>query len=122
MPQQRPEQKKTVGRVMHEFKHGELESSHGRKVRNPRQAVAIALSEAGASNQNSAETNRRQLSRTKSKERHGQTAQQRKEGRHAMDRRHEPTRAELYREAQKKDVRGRSRMSKDELRHALHAA
>ncbi len=40
------EQKRTVERVMHEFKHGELET-HGRKVRNPKQAIAIALHEAG---------------------------------------------------------------------------
>ena len=38
---------------MHEFKHGELKS-HGRKVRSPKQAVAIGLSEAGASNRKSA--------------------------------------------------------------------
>jgi len=29
-------QKETVGRVMHEFKHGELETSSGRKVKNPK--------------------------------------------------------------------------------------
>jgi hypothetical protein len=34
---------------MHEFKHGELESGSGRKVRNPKQAIAIALSESGQS-------------------------------------------------------------------------
>ncbi len=42
-------QKNTVGRVMHEYKHGELESSRGGKVKSRKQAVAIALSEAGAS-------------------------------------------------------------------------
>jgi hypothetical protein len=31
-------QKETVERVMHEFKHGELETSGGRKVKNPKQA------------------------------------------------------------------------------------
>jgi hypothetical protein len=31
---------------MHEFKHGELKSASGRKVRNPKQAIAIGLSEA----------------------------------------------------------------------------
>jgi hypothetical protein len=40
-------QKETVGRVMHEYKHGELRSGTGRKVKNPKQAIAIALSEAG---------------------------------------------------------------------------
>ena len=35
-----------VKRVMHEFKVGSLKSSSGQKVTNPKQAVAIALSEA----------------------------------------------------------------------------
>jgi hypothetical protein len=35
-----------VKRVMHEFKVGSLKSSSGKKVTNPKQAVAIALSEA----------------------------------------------------------------------------
>jgi hypothetical protein len=35
-----------VGKVMHEFKEGKLKSSSGRKVKNPKQAVAIGLSEA----------------------------------------------------------------------------
>ena len=34
-------QKETVSRVMHEFKHGELETSSGKKVKNPKQAIAI---------------------------------------------------------------------------------
>jgi hypothetical protein len=43
-------QKETVERVVHEFKHGELNTSGGRKVKNPKQAIAIGLHEAGASN------------------------------------------------------------------------
>ena len=46
-------QKRIAGRVMHEFKHGELKSGRGRnagKVKNRRQAIAIALQEAGAQN------------------------------------------------------------------------
>jgi len=36
-----------VGKVMHEFKQGKLRSgSSGRRVTNPKQAVAIGLSEA----------------------------------------------------------------------------
>lgn len=36
-----------VARVMHEFKEGKLKSgSSGRRVKNPKQAVAIGLSEA----------------------------------------------------------------------------
>ena len=40
---------KKVEKVMHEFKEHEL-TSHGKTVTNPKQAVAIALSEAGLSN------------------------------------------------------------------------
>lgn len=35
-----------VGEEMHEFKRGRLRSSSGRKVTNPKQAIAIGLSEA----------------------------------------------------------------------------
>lgn len=40
-----------IPRVMHEFKIGELHSGskHGPVVHNPKQAIAIALSEAGMS-------------------------------------------------------------------------
>lgn len=38
-----------VGTVMREFKAGKLKSSSGSKVTNPKQAVAIAMSEAGMS-------------------------------------------------------------------------
>lgn len=37
---------KKVEKVMHEFKEGKLKSSSGDKVTNPRQAIAIGLSEA----------------------------------------------------------------------------
>ncbi|MGJ0391472.1 MAG: DUF6496 domain-containing protein [Methylocystis sp.] len=80
MPKQSPEQKKTVSRVMHEYKHGELESGVGKKVKNPRQAVAIALHEAGASNEESPEKNAENLRKTKAKERKGETAKAHKEG------------------------------------------
>jgi hypothetical protein len=40
---------KKVGKVMHEFKHGELKSGSGKTVKNRRQAVAIAMSESGQS-------------------------------------------------------------------------
>src|SRR5438128_3194529 len=78
-----PTQRKTTGRVMHEFKHGELKSGpHGRggAVRSRRQAIAIALEEAGASKYESTAENRRHLARTKQKEAHGETAQQETEG------------------------------------------
>ena len=51
-------QQETVERVMHEFKHGELKTSRGRKVKNPKQAIAIGLHEAGATKYESKEENR----------------------------------------------------------------
>jgi hypothetical protein len=74
-------QKKTVERVMHEFKHGELESGRGGKVKSRKQAVAIALEEAGASKYETPAKNREHLKKTKAKERAGLTAQAQKEGR-----------------------------------------
>jgi hypothetical protein len=114
-------QRKTVGRVMHEWKHGELESSRGGKVRSRRQAVAIALSEAGESRKQSGGQRRRQYSRTKSKERRGQTAMQQKEGRRSTTRtgRSGQTRAQLYQKAAKRKIPGRSRMNKAQLQRAL---
>jgi hypothetical protein len=80
-------QRKTMGRVMHEYAHGELKSgprgqqrSGGRKVKSRRQAIAIALEEAGASKYESKERNRRNLARSKAKEATGRTAQQEAEG------------------------------------------
>ena len=76
-------QRKSIGRVMHEFKHGELKSGRrGRagKVKSRRQAVAIALHEAGASRFESPRKNRRNLKRTERKEARGETAQQEAEG------------------------------------------
>jgi hypothetical protein len=105
-------QKDTVGRVMHEFKHGELERGRGGKVKNPKQAIAIALSEAGASNRQSPEEKRRTLKDTKGKERHGQTARARKE-------QDGTTRAALYERAKKAGIPGRSHMDKAALQRAL---
>lgn len=82
MPKESRAQKKTVGRVMHEYKHGELKSGpggKGGKVKNPRQAIAIALSEAGASKYAGKSENKRNLKRTKHKERQGRTAMQEQE-------------------------------------------
>jgi hypothetical protein len=76
-------QRKTAGRVMHEFKHGELKSGpggKGGKVKSRKQAIAIALKEAGESKYESPKKNRRNLSRTKRKEAAGRTAQQEREG------------------------------------------
>ena len=79
MPEETESQKHTIERVMHEYKHGELKSGQqgkAGKVKARRQAVAIALSEAGASNQQSPSQNKRSLRRTRTKERKGETASQ----------------------------------------------
>jgi len=76
-------QKRITGRVMHEFKHGELKSGRGGKggkVKRRRQAVAIALEEAGDSKYESERRNRRNLHRTERKETKGRTGQQAREG------------------------------------------
>ena len=111
-------QKETVGRVMHEFKHGELETSRGRKVKNPKQAIAIGLSEAGASRYESNEKNRENLKRTKARERRGATEKDRSERRGGP----QTTRSELYAVAKRRNIPGRSKMSKEELERALHHA
>ena len=79
-----PRQRKTLGRVMHEYTHGELKSGpggKGGKVKSRRQAIAIALHEAGASKYDSEAENRRSRARTERKEARGKTAQQETEGR-----------------------------------------
>lgn len=122
MAQQSKAQKETVGRVMHEFKHGELRiRGNGPKVKNPKQAIAIALHEAGATNQESPAKNKANLRRTKNKERRGETAQNETEGRQQGKRGGEPTKASLYAEAKRQGIPGRSAMSKDQLRGALRS-
>jgi hypothetical protein len=105
-------QKETVERVMHEFKHEELKTSRGKKVKNPKQAIAIGLHEAGASKYESKEKNQENLKRTKARERRAATEKDR-----SM---REPTRAQLYDEAKRRDIPGRSKMNKHELERALH--
>jgi hypothetical protein len=139
---------------MHEFKHGELKSGRGGKggkVKSRRQAVAIALNEAGDSRYESARRNKRNLRRTASKEAHGRTGQQEREGkahlgaagkrestramggknaeqRSARGRKAANTRAhradghtreELYARARRRDIAGRSKMTKRQLANAL---
>ena len=135
MAQPSSRQRRTAGRVMHEFKHGELKSGpEGKagKVKSRKQAIAIALSESGSSRSTSKRGNARNERRTEAKEAKGRTAQQEREGkaRVGADGRQEstravggdaggPTRQELYAQAQRQHIAGRSRMSKDELRTAL---
>ena len=125
-PKQSKPQKETVERVMHEFKEGDLRIRGGRKVTNPKQAIAIALHEAGASNQESPAKNRENLRKTKSKERKAASASGKKpksasprERLGATRASRAKTRAELYAEAKRRDIPGRARMSKGELERAL---
>ncbi len=104
-------QKRVTGRVMHEFKHGELKSGHGGKagkVKSRRQAIAIALRDAGASKYDSPRRNRRNLRRTEKKEAHGQTAQQEREGKSHVGAsgKRESTRAMRGRNARTQTARG----------------
>jgi hypothetical protein len=138
MAQQSKSQKETVGRVMHEFKHGELKiRGSGPKVKNPKQAIAIALHEAGATRQETPKKNRENLRKTKAKERKGETAEAETEGKRAQDRtlrrasgsrasgtrtaprKKDHSKAELYAEARRRNVPGRSKMSKARLERAL---
>jgi Family of unknown function (DUF6496) len=78
-----PRQRKTTGRVMHEYKHGELK--HGRggkggKVKNRKQAIAIALHEAGASKYETKSEKSSSRAKSKRKEASGRTGQQELEG------------------------------------------
>ena len=104
-------QKRITGRVMHEFKHSELKSGRGGKggkVKSRRQAVAIALQEAGSSKYDSARRNRRSLRRTEEKEAKGRTAQQKREGKSHVGarRKRESTKAMGGRNARKQTARG----------------
>ncbi|WP_277981035.1 DUF6496 domain-containing protein [Sphingomonas phyllosphaerae] len=102
MAKQSKAQQETVERVMHEFAEGELETSAGRKVTSRQQAIAIGLSEAGASTQQSPARNRR-----------------RRDDAERRERAQGPSKAELYERAKKADLPGRSTMSKAELEKAL---
>ena len=116
-------QKETVERVMHEFKHGELKTAQGkRKVKNPKQAIAIALHEAGASKNESPKKNKQNLSKTKAKERRSETGKAAAEGRGKAKSsgKSEPTKKELYEQAKRRNIPGRSKMNKDQLERALH--
>ena len=137
---QTPAQKETVERVMHEFKHGELKTARGtRQVKNRKQAIAIALHEAGASKSESPAENKRNLRRTKAKERRGETYRDEAEGKKSRSkttarrttarrastrtstraRAGERTKAELYAEAKRRNIPGRSKMDKAQLQRAV---
>src|SRR6266850_1402779 len=112
MPQTSLRQRKTTGRVLHEFKHGELKSGRGGKggkVKSRRQAIAIALEEAGASKYESKRRNKRNLRHTERKEAQGKTAQQEREGKSHLGalRKRESTRSMGGANARKPAARGR---------------
>ena len=106
MAHQSPKQKQIVERVMHEFKEHGLEQRNGEPVTNPKQAIAIALHEAGTSNRETPEKNRANLATTRRRERDAQAG---------------ATRDSLYAEAKRRNVPGRSKMTKDQLARALRA-
>ncbi len=54
-----PKQQKKVQLVMHEFKQGDLRSSTGAKVKDRKQAIAIALSESKQSRTSTKKPRRR---------------------------------------------------------------
>jgi hypothetical protein len=146
-------QRRTEGRVMHEFKHGELESGpggKGGKVKSRKQAIAIALSEAGNSQYKSDAKNRRSEGKTERKEARGETAQQEKEGKGRVGAKGKressqymggknathktaagkraanarvrggKTKDDLYQQARRRGIPNRSKMTKAQLENALH--
>jgi Family of unknown function (DUF6496) len=155
MAKSTPRQRRTEGRVMHEFKHGELKSGRGGKagkVKSRKQAIAIALSEAGASKYDSKRKQRHNRTRSAAKEARGRTGQQEKEGKRHIGARGQrestraeggknarrrtasgkraarsrvrggPTKQELYKKAQKRHIPNRSKMTKTQLENALKRA
>jgi hypothetical protein len=107
-----PRQRKTTGRIMHELAHGELKSGRsgkGGKVKSRRQAIAIALKEAGASRYESRKENARNRRKYERKEAEGKTYQQEREGKsHVGARgRRESTRAMGGKNATQTTARGR---------------
>lgn len=90
MAEQGKSQKDKVERLMHEFKHGALEIKTGKKIRHLKEAIAIGVSKAGASDQQSLGANRRREREVKETERRGRT------------------RGSLHTEAKRKNVASRS--------------
>ncbi len=125
MPQTSPRQRKTTGRVMHEFKHGELRSGRGGKggkVKSRRQAIAVALKEAGASKYESTSENKRNLAKSERKEARGETYQQEREGKsHVGARgRRESSRAMGGKNAIRRTAKGR-KAARSRARHKRSA-
>jgi hypothetical protein len=62
-------QESIIEDVLHDFKVGKLKSGSGDKVTNRKQAIAIALSESGTSDQATPTENKHNLRRTLKKKR-----------------------------------------------------
>ena len=116
-------QKRKVKRVMHEYKHGQLKSHGRRKVKSRRQAIAIALSEAGASKYQSPSENRQRKRKTERKEARGETYQQEREGKSHVGARgkRESSRAMGGKNARRTTQRGR-KTARSRARKAKRAA
>jgi len=122
MAKSSPRQRRTEGRVMHEFKHGELKSGRGGKggkVKSRKQAIAIALHEAGASKYDSKRKNRSNRAKTERKEAKGRTGQQEREGKAHIGAagRRESTRAQGGKNATKRTAAGK-RAAASRVRHS----
>lgn len=117
-----PRQRKTTGRVMHEFRHDELKrgrGGRGGKVKSRRQAIAIALKESGASKYESNSENKRNFAKARRKEARGETGQQEREGKSRVGARgrRESSRAMGGRNARTRTRRG-SKAARSRARHS----
>ena len=108
-------QQQTVERVMHEFKHHELKGSGGEVISDPKQAIAIGLREAGASDRVTPAQNRHAQARTRAHEATGPTSRSENGDAQGADQ----SRSDLYAEARKRDIPNRSKMNKAQLERAL---
>jgi hypothetical protein len=70
--------RKKMQKTMHEYKHHELESGRGGKVKNPKQAIAIGLSEARRSGANIPPNPHKKKAAKKSASKRGSTGTRKK--------------------------------------------
>lgn len=101
---------KKVKKVMREYKKGKLKSGSGRKVKSRKQAVAIGLSEARKSGAKVPKKKTAANSRGSSKSKAASKSRGSSGG---------ATKEQLYKQAQKKNIKGRSNMTKAQLKRAL---
>ena len=113
MAKQSKAQRDAIGDVMQAYKRGDLTiGANGPRVTNPKQAIAVALHEAGASNRETPSANRANLRRHRAKTREAVPA-------HSRETPAGGSKAALYAEARRRNIAGRSTMSKGELEAAL---